>query len=370
MVLPNYNKNILNISATFSEYLGVKSDFKKLKTLDKELKKNYKNIVFIIFDGLGIYNINKLAQKNSVLKNNIKQVLTSTLPATTTNATTTMLTATSPAEHLWLAWAMYFKKQNCVSELFKSTDFYTKESTFEYNNISPINSYLSKAKSDYNISFLADKKINCPNIKKVDFVNIKHMFSRINSLCKKEQKNFLYCYCNEPDHTMHITGTKDNQITNFFEDIESSVKKLIDNQKDTLLVITADHGHIDNTEFFEINKNKDITDLLSRPISMETRFASFSIKKGNEKLFEKTFNKYYHEYFDLIKSDYLIKKGIFGPNKNYELVKEYCGDYFAVGNNKMGAFDLNGVRFKGNHASATKEEMYVPLIILKNEKKV
>ena len=76
------------------------------------IEKNYKNIVFICLDGLGINPININLDKDAFLKRNIKQVLTSTFPSTTTNATTSLACNKLPLEHGWFGWSLYFDEIN------------------------------------------------------------------------------------------------------------------------------------------------------------------------------------------------------------------------------------------------------------------
>ena len=87
-IIPNWTNSNLNISATLAEFLGAPNKNATLPILKRELDKQYKNVVFICFDGLGINPININLDKNDFLRKNIKQTLVSTFPSTTTNATT------------------------------------------------------------------------------------------------------------------------------------------------------------------------------------------------------------------------------------------------------------------------------------------
>ena len=87
-IKPDWENSNLNISATLAEFLGAENKNKTLKILNDELEKGYKNVVFICLDGFGINPININLDENALLRKNIKQVLTSTFPSTTTNATT------------------------------------------------------------------------------------------------------------------------------------------------------------------------------------------------------------------------------------------------------------------------------------------
>ena len=52
-------------------------------------------------------------------KNKIKEI-TTVFPATTTSATTSIITGLNPVEHGWLGWNMYIKPINKTITLFKN----------------------------------------------------------------------------------------------------------------------------------------------------------------------------------------------------------------------------------------------------------
>lgn len=52
IVMPNYEHCILNTITSILKYYNVSSKHKSLEKLDEILKNKYRNIVFIILDGL------------------------------------------------------------------------------------------------------------------------------------------------------------------------------------------------------------------------------------------------------------------------------------------------------------------------------
>lgn len=118
LIKPNFTKSNLNISATLAEFLGAQNKNATLSILKEELNKNYKNVVFICFDGLGIYPMQKNLDNNDFLMKNIKQTLLSTFPSTTTNATTSLMTNQLPLEHGWFGWSLYFENIDRNIDIF------------------------------------------------------------------------------------------------------------------------------------------------------------------------------------------------------------------------------------------------------------
>ena len=376
ILFPDWNNSILNVAATFSNYLGVPNNVPNIRVLEEELKKKYKNVVFIIFDGMGMNVLNQHLSSDDILLKQNKTSITSTLPSTTATATRTLMTAKKPIEHGWLGWSMYFKQHDKVVEIFSGKDFYTREKVLEPNFIMenfPITAFYC----DKNVSKDIDVYTCFPQF--VDVGISKHhfianepndLFTQIKNICNMDGKKFVYCYNGQPDNDMHKNGVSSDKTKKAIRYINDSIEKLHQDCPDTLFVITADHGHIDILGSLEIYKDKALMDCLKTPISIETRFACFNIKRGMKNTFKKLFSKYNAD-FELFRSADLIKRGFFGETKNHHYQK-FLGDYIAIGKgtNKMISF-FNGMRdnrgkylFRGVHSGFTKEEMQVPLILI------
>ena len=124
---PDFNKNILNVSASLAQFLGCPNNKPTLEVLNEELKKGYKNVVFIIFDGLGMNPISINLDENDFLRAKVKEVLTTVFPATTTNATTTLHTNMYPMEHGRFGWSIYFEEIGRNVDIYVGQDSKTKE---------------------------------------------------------------------------------------------------------------------------------------------------------------------------------------------------------------------------------------------------
>ena len=128
LVFPNFHANIVNVSATLAEYLGQPNHHPTLPTLQRVLNEhNYQNIVYLVVDGMGSRIMAKDLPVKSFLRRHQAQEITSVFPPTTVAATTTILSALTPAEHGWFAWSVDFDGE--VIELFPNRNFYTKELT-------------------------------------------------------------------------------------------------------------------------------------------------------------------------------------------------------------------------------------------------
>ena len=88
IVLPDYKNSILNITSSILKSYGINSRYSTLGLLDSALEKRYKNVVLMIFDGMGIDILENNLPDDSFLRRNNRQHITSVFPCTTTAAMT------------------------------------------------------------------------------------------------------------------------------------------------------------------------------------------------------------------------------------------------------------------------------------------
>lgn len=364
---PDYNKNILNISATLAEFLGVPSKHKVIKVLKDELLNDYKNVVFLCFDGMGIHPLNANLNNGDFLIKNIKCQLTSVFPSTTTNATTTLISATTPSEHGWFAWSLYFNKINKVIDIFQNADHYTGEeidSEFVWTEI-PFNAYYNKAQSEYKINSVFPSYIKSEISKNnYYFSTLEEQFKILNEIVKENGKQFIYSYNDEPDGNMHINGVRHKNSQEIICKINNLVEGFANKNPDTLVIVSADHGHTDVTEHILIYEDERFLSYLKTQPFGEARAMFVNVLPDKKKEFCAYVKSKYKKDVKIFSSKSLLKKGVFGrDNKNSELL----GDFIIVmKNNKIFRFCERDPLYKGHH-TGLGEEMFVPLIIYGNK---
>lgn len=365
-IFPDWSNCNLNISATLAEFLGAPNKNSTLPILKNELAKGYKNVVFICFDGLGINPIQKNLSNSNFLRKNIKQVLLSTFPSTTTNATTSLMTNLQPLEHGWFGWSMYYKDINKNVNIFLNTDSWTNEKLeIAHTPLGELNYYFDNATSDYCINTVLPPYVK---VKREDrnntFQSLEEFFDAIKNICNKPQKQFVYAYCPEPDATMHTHGVTSEQARILINDISNNMQSMFNETSDTLFVITADHGQVDIKGYVELYKDEKLMRMLKIYPFLDARTPAFCVKGGMNHAFEKYFVDTYGKDFELHKTSELINKNCFGTFGNKA---NLLGDYIAIGTytHKQAICSPGATKFKGHHTSLT-EEMEVPLIILVN----
>lgn len=368
LIKPDWNNSNINISSTLAEFLGVENKNATLPILKQELEKGYKNVVFICFDGLGIYPLRQNLEEYDLFIRETKQVLRSTFPSTTTNATTSLLTNTFPLEHGWFGWSLHFKNINRNIDIYTHNDSWTGQKVdMSKVDLKRPQYYFDKESSgEYEINTVFPPYVVVENKGRNNvYSNNKDFFDKIIKVCKKSGKQFCYTYNQEPDHTMHDNGVTCEESRKLIKMLQDGVERLIEETDDTLFIITADHGQIDVTGYVEFYKDKKLLDLLKIYPYLDSRAPAFIVKEGKEKEFENYFTSKYGKDFLLYKSDELVEKGYFGTIGDK---REYLGDYIAIGYTyNQGLLTEKSHRFKGHHTSLT-EEMEIPLILVNSRK--
>ena len=363
VIYPDYEKCLTNLTNSILKYFDIKPYHKTLKELDKVLEENnYDNVVLLIYDGMGSNIMDRNLDEKSFLRINKVTDIKAVFPPTTTASTNSLLSGLNPCEHGWLGWDLYFKEIDETVTMFlntkKDTDILVSEENIahKYFSYKSIIDLINEKYKAFKLMPFGDNAYN----------NLEDLNNKVVNLCKEKGKKFIYAYYDEPDHTTHNEGTDSNITVKLYEEIDKSTKELCEKLKDTntLVIVTADHGHI-NSKDITLSDYKDIFSLLKHDISIEGRACAFFIKEGKTQEFEQLFNKYFKDDFILYTKEEVIKNKLFGKGRENKYFKDSLGDYLAVAiSNKYFRYNENSVKYTSMHAGLTEDEMLVPLIII------
>ncbi len=362
----DYDHSIVNLMSSIQRHYNVVANHNSLKIVDEILeKKDYKNVIVMVCDGMGKSILDKHLPKDSFLQRNTIDVISSVIPSTTAAATTSYLTGLTPIETGWLGWSLYLKNIDRIVDIFTSKDSYTKEYVGidcgeEYLPIIKIGKQITNVNPEMNYYEL------WPSFKPNGCKNFKDMTKKLIKLCKQDDKKYIYVYYDLPDHDIHNYGTMDKVVHKDIKIINKFVEKLAKKTKDTVAFISADHGLTDVVPIL-LYTYYELLNCLEKPPYQDGRCSSFLVKKGMEKQFVTLFNRYFEGKFVLFTKKEALKREIFGRNGIHPLSESILGDYIAIAIDKYYfAFNPTKPLFKGHHAGLTKDEMLIPLISFNN----
>lgn len=378
IILPNYSHCILNTITSILKYYNVKTDHKSLEILDNKLKeKEYNNIVFLVLDGMGEHILKKISP-NGYFSNQEIDCVTSVYPSTTTAALTTYYAGKPPYETGWIAWSQYFKEYGRTVDMLSHKESYLKEdiskakiNVFEtLINYEPIFNRIEKASPDTKTYELTPAYSDKRAKRSIRADNLDEIIDGIKTLCKNSDKKFIMAYSDNPDGLLHKYGTDSIEVSEFVKEAEIKIEQLRNElDENTLIIISADHGHKNIEKSYSIFNYPEIQECLYMPISLESRVISFCVKDGMKERFEEQFNRIFKTEFLLMTREEFLNKNFLGFGNKHPKIEEFLGNYIALSiSSSMIVIetllaDGKPVK-KSTHCGLTEEEMEVPLIVL------
>ncbi|MBR3841243.1 MAG: alkaline phosphatase family protein [Erysipelotrichales bacterium] len=366
MKLPNYDDSILSISSSILKHYNVPTEYKSMADVDKELKKKYKNVFLVLIDGLGHYNLTSLYDGNDLLRRCEKRPISSVYPSTTVAATTVACSGLPPITTGWVGWHQYFSEFDEDYIMFLDFTYYKKGGkcprNIEFDVMDYERLWTKVANNGYHGDFIYPP-FRTPRAK-----TFKDQCDMMLEIANDDSKNgFTYVYWDKLDSLMHEFGVLSDEVKNHAKEINQNLEEL---QKqisdDTLIIVTADHGHVD-MEYIDLGEYPDITELFDKAPTLEARAMNFYIKDDQKEKFKELFNKYFSEYFVLYSHEEIFDMHLLGEGKEYPLIHEIIGDFLACAIGPKAFKYIAGGPPKGNHAGMTDEEMTTPLIFIKKE---
>ncbi len=351
ILIPNYNHSSLNIISSIRNNFGYSSKYDIIPNL---FDKKYKRVVLLLLDGLGVNVLNDNIP-NGILAKHYFSKVNCVFPSTTAASTTSIISGLTPLESGWTGWENYVSELNRDIVLFTGENYYTKEKTGVTGyDLMPYEPFYS----DMNI-----KGINIlPDFNNNEALKdiLKRSLANLNGEC------YQYVYYTYPDTLMHIYGEDTIEIKDILNSIENDIEDYVNKlPKDTILIVTSDHGHI-NTKSLNLYLNNRIMSLLERKPSNDARALVFKVSSDNKERFVKEFNNFYGSIYDLYESRNAL--AFFGNNNDRinPRIKDFLGDYIAIGkSNYYFNYSNSNHIFKSHHAGMTKEEMEVPIIVFR-----
>ena len=377
IIFPNYEHCILNTITSILKYYNVETPHSSLPVLDKQLNKKYKNVIFLILDGMGSHILEKISP-NGFFKQNQKDCVTSVYPSTTTAALTTYYSGRPPYETGWIGWSQYFKEYGRAIDMFSHKESYLGQIP-DFSRLNVFNGIMR-----YPTIFERIEEAS-PNIKAYEIEptyaerrstrtltadNLDELVENIKMVCQTPDEKFVLAYCDNPDGLLHKFGTSSFEAKDFILDAEEKISKLYNElPEDSILIISADHGHKDIEKAYTLLDYPEIHECLIIPASIECRSVAFWVKENMKKQFEERFNKVFGEEFLLLTTEEFLDKHFLGYGKKHPKIDDFLGNYVALSTGtsmiRIESFLAEGkpVR-KSTHCGLSKEEMEVPVIIL------
>jgi predicted AlkP superfamily pyrophosphatase or phosphodiesterase len=381
--LPNYkNGSIVNLMSSIAESFGGKTIYNPLKILPPE-KLDSKNIILLVIDGMGFHYLNNKG-KNTILNDFVLGPITSVFLPTTAAAITSFLTGVAPQQHAFTGWYMNLKEVGVVSKILPFSPRVGGDSFSEYgidiNKILNCEGFFSKIKvKSFVISpkRIADSDFTKAVSKKAErkgYKNLNDMFRQIKrAINSSNRRKYVYAYWSELDSLNHEHGVESKKAEKHYNELDKKLRDFIRviKKTDTTLIITADHGFVNTPQnrIIDIEDHPKLKECLTLPLCGEGRTVYCYVHPSKARDFEKYVRTKLKKYCWIYKSEDLIKKNYFGLFNPSSKLFDRVGDYILVCKENYIIKDFIKEDKKhphiGHHGGVSKEEMFVPLIVIR-----
>lgn len=359
-------ENLLALICSILRHCGTEARHPSLPAADALLQKGFRNVILLLFDGMGETVLQNWLPETAFLRRHETGTLSSVFPPTTVAATTTLRTGLSPIEHGWLGWNLFFPEvgdvtvfQNTLARSGgkKAADFPVAERFLPYASILDQIERGSggEVKAHFLSPFDGERVESLPEIHR-----------RALELCREPGRHYLYAYWPEPDSMMHRLGTRAPEVGECLRELDRETEALCAQLSDTLVLVTADHGHTDVRWAF-LCDYPDVAEHLLRPPSLEARALSFFVKPGHENAFREAFLSHFGEEFVLYTREEVFARKLFGEGTPHPRTADFIGEFLAVARGDL-SIDWEPPKgrppHRAGHAGLTPAEVLVPLIAI------
>ena len=386
-VFPDYHHCLVNLSNSILKKFGAETTAETLPLADRYLQKDYRNTVVLLLDAMGTSILEKHLDRTGFFRSHLAGSFDSVYPPTTTAATTSVLSGLYPDEHGWLGWDVYYPQAGK-----NVTVFTNMEQIREKEGAVPTAAYPdgrtkwtedsleeTLPAAEYNIGFrytpyqnILDKikEAGCEAYAAMPFMppypqSLEAILDRVKALCGEPGRKFIYAYWNEPDSTMHRTGTESSETHAMVTGLERTVEQTVSGLSDTLFMIIADHGHMDSRNCC-LKDYPEVLNCLVRQPSLEPRTLNLFVRDEYREAFPEIFRKHFGDSFILLTRDEAVSGKLFGIGKDHEGLERMIGDYVALAVSDRSIFNthIEAQEMPGGHAGLTKEEITIPFIVI------
>jgi len=401
-VLPDYDGGgLVNLATTVLDLCGAwdPSFLPPLRDLDPSLRDGVKQVVVILADGLGYDQLQRLAAEGEVpflatilerARNDDRAQLidaTTIFPSTTAAAITTLNTARTPQEHGNLAYFLWLEEFAQIAQMLRWGPGLAKRgSFFDDPSIDPrsfvrVPSIHGALRDHGARSYLIEPEMfrreamtqmHAPEAEFVGYMLPSTMGVRLHQLLDERPWGtapaYIYAYWSGVDTAAHQYGPQGAEHAAEAASLDTNLRRALAGRPpgDTLVILTADHGHaaVDPAKLIDLEADAELRSLLRNPIAGEPRVVFLHTDVPDQ--VRSHLEQRYPETFFLFDRDEAIDAGLFGRG-DATAARQRVGEVLAMVGDDRGAsvvrVDGQVVLHKGSHGGMTPDEMRIPVLL-------
>lgn len=396
MIFPDYQGfSTVNLPASLCSWLGLDagSMFPGIQH-QADFGDHYNHIVLVIVDGLGAHQLGYVRERlvenpfiRRLKSDALETVLTSIAPSSTASALTSLWTGVPAGTHGLIGYETWMRSLGMVVNFLiyspvaiPMTQGLISSAGIPPTSILPV-SALGEIFAEQNGTVRSHMPISLANsnltnaqmvgASVIPYRRFGDLWENVVETCQENVSPSLdVIYWNDMDTYGHLKGLWDERIFSdlgsFFEGLEKALQRIRKSGKGkTLVLLTADHGHIENTPDprCDLKLHPEVMNRLTILPTGENRLTYFYPKDGQSEGLREYIEATWPGEFFLVKGIDLIAEGLFGPAPHHAEIDSRVGELIAIARGKSFFWWPNRPdRLHSRHGGLSKEEMIVPLI--------
>jgi hypothetical protein len=203
-------------------------------------------------------------------------------------------------------------------------------------------------------------------------LSLTDLFVSLDDLLESQttQKRYIYVYWSSLDDLSHRFGPDDPRVIRETSALILQVNLFLADRRakgrgDTLLLITADHGHISTppNPDFEVRNHPGLLDCLVMLPSGESRLPYLFARAGREESLLAYIRHTWGDQFRVVPAGQFLASGLLGDRGYYQQLPDRLGDYVVIPQESSYLFfGFKDNLLMGRHGGLSRTEMLVPLL--------
>jgi hypothetical protein len=394
LILPQWDRSLVGVPATVLKIFGREPPHPPLEDLLPDLR-GVRRVILLVLDALGWEQLQPLLDDKSLIFPRLAEEgrllrLTSVFPATTTAALATLATGLPPAEHGLLGFRLYLKEFGLVAHIIRlSPEGFRRFDVLLELGLKPrrffpartIYELLAPDVQSYTLLKLAFLRSGLSHLlyrgsEVVPHIGSADMCVQMRKLLEQNPEDplFVGAYWDAVDAIGHLYGPTEEELAAELHQLSFSLEREFFAKlspraaKDTLLLITADHGQVGvrEKEMFSITRHPRLHRSLLLPPTGDFRASFLHLRQGELEPI-KRYLKRYRERLIVIDSEEALRIGLFGPSSTIrEEWRPRIGDLIILARGRGFIFyPYDDFLLRGYHGGLAPEEMLIPLFAVR-----
>jgi hypothetical protein len=383
---PDYNGgSLVNLMASIIRARGGHSPHRTLRGLPATDIRPFPKVVLLILDGLGANQLHPFILRGKgrqFLGLHPWQKITTACPATTAAVVTTFATGASPAEHAILGWHLHLADLGMVGTILP---FVTRTDTPIATDEFDLERYLALPAHIASIRgrrvFIAQGHIPSSRTSMAQpwwterrtFENLDGMLRQLRTFSRSPGRAYAYAYWPHYDTYCHQYGPEGRFPARHLAELDAFLARVQRTLAGTgtLLLVTADHGHMQTHTAIDLSLIPGFYDTLAALPSGDARMVQCMVRSSRLKDFLRlTRSAPLLGASACVPQSELLRSGILGPGRPHPALKNRLGDYTLLAAPGH-AFLYPSAQSKhrdpklGNHGGLSADELDVPLYVVR-----